>query len=193
MLETCATLITVSCKSALRNRLIDKSSLFSLVVNNSYPSLGSKRRFRVSRRNKTYDDMVLKVFFFPLCSLLLTNQVFNSSRCVFIYRRRRASSTPEPTGRVYPLVVRSRHRAASGEHRSTWAELLHSYGRPEWRQVQRQLIRGQNLKHDFSNHVFSFFFYQLSVLQIHFTCLDSNYIPYRERNISFQGVILWQL
>lgn len=55
--------------------------------------------------------------------------------------RGRAQSTPEQTGWVYSLVVWSGHCVASGEHCSTGAQLLHSHGRPEWRQVftQQQL------------------------------------------------------
>lgn len=88
---------------------------------------------------------------FLLQSVLFTRFFILDGGCLYLYRWR-ASSAPEPTGWVYPLVVRSRHRAASGEHRSTWAQLLHSYGRPERRQVHHQPIR--NLKRDFSKHTF---------------------------------------
>lgn len=36
---------------------------------------------------------------------------------------------------MYPLVVRAGPCAAFGEHRQAGAELLHSHGGPEWRQV----------------------------------------------------------
>lgn len=49
--------------------------------------------------------------------------------------RGRAEGTSEQTGRVYPLVLWSGHCVASGEHCSSGAQLLHSHGRPERRQV----------------------------------------------------------
>ena len=36
---------------------------------------------------------------------------------------------------MHPLVIRSGHCAAFGEHCQAGAELLHSHGSPEWRQV----------------------------------------------------------
>lgn len=46
-----------------------------------------------------------------------------------------ATSTFEETGRMHPLVVWTGHCAAFGKHCQAGAELLHSHGCPEWRQV----------------------------------------------------------
>lgn len=54
--------------------------------------------------------------------------------CLFL-RRRRTSGAFEETGRKHPLVVRAGHCSTFGEHCQAGAELLHSHGSPEWRQV----------------------------------------------------------
>lgn len=54
---------------------------------------------------------------------------------MFALLRRGATSAFEETGRMHPLVIWTGHRAAFREHCQAGAELLHSHGSPEWRQV----------------------------------------------------------
>lgn len=54
---------------------------------------------------------------------------------VCFFRRRGATSPFEEAGRVHPVVLWTGHCAAFREHCQAGAELLHSNGSPEWRQV----------------------------------------------------------
>lgn len=57
-------------------------------------------------------------------------------RLMFVFRSG-ATSAFEETGRMHPLVIWTGHCAAFREHCQAGAELLHSHGSPEWRQVGR--------------------------------------------------------
>lgn len=52
----------------------------------------------------------------------------------FVFRRRPPGAPPEAGG-VHSLVVWSRHRAATRQHRPAGAELLRADGSSKWRQV----------------------------------------------------------